>query len=69
MFKKFENISNAKAYKTKMTHKFCSSSTVTIRCKYINPEPFINSDAFPKKLKVFQNKNKYKGDSLCDADT
>jgi len=60
----FENISNAKAYKTNMTHHYYSSFTVTIRGKDIHPELFTDSDVFPKNVKVFLNKNKYKSDQL-----
>ena len=59
---KFNIISNVKAFKTKMTHNYYSSFTVTIRGKDINPDLFLESDVFPDNVKVFLNRNKYKGE-------
>jgi len=59
---KFNHISNVKAFKTKMTHNYYSSFTVTIRGKDINPDLFLESDVFPANVKVFLNRNKYKGE-------
>ncbi|XP_063615701.1 sericin-2-like, partial [Penaeus indicus] len=47
----FNQISNVKAFKTKMSHNYYSSFTVTIRGKDINPDLFLESDVFPNNVK------------------
>jgi len=58
----FENISSVKAHKTVMTHNYYTSFTVTVRGREITPELFLDSDAFPRNVKVFLNRNKYNRD-------
>ena len=56
----FPNVTDVKAHKTRMTHNYYSSFTVTIKGTDIVTDEFLSSPSFPKPIKVFLNRNKYK---------
>ena len=56
----FPEVDTVSAFKTKMSHSYNVSFTVSVKGKGLTADEFLKSDSFPSPVKVFLNRNKYK---------
>ena len=57
----YPNVSEARIRSTKRSHDFYASFTVMVKGDGLELEDFTNnSEAFPRPIKVFPNRNKYR---------
>jgi len=56
----FPEVDDVNAFKTKMSHSYYASFTVSLKGKALVADEFLKSDSFPSPVRVFLNRNKYK---------
>ena len=59
ILEQYENVTEARARSTARSHNYYASFTVRVKGNDLDTDDFLNSEAFPKPIKVFLNRNKY----------